>query len=257
MDGAVRRVGDGRVLPVRRQARALYVRRPLQARRRVSPDVAAAAAPSGTRGLPGRRLLPPLAPARACLQALGRPRRRLPHGAAGDRDAGRRRGGLHPDERHLHHRRPDLPRVRPLLLRRSAGDQRRRLGVARGRQRSGAGDAPGGRAAEARPLAVPRAGGLRPVRLGARPGHARRARPWGTDGRDSQPAAVLALGPRGAGGGDLRRGQRVPRRDPGRGRRAVPGRGAGAPAVGGLDLRRDQGQEGALGRALRSSCTPS
>ncbi len=38
-------LGDGRVLPVPGQARALHVRRPLQARRRVSPDVAAAAAP--------------------------------------------------------------------------------------------------------------------------------------------------------------------------------------------------------------------
>ena len=137
--------GDGRVLSVQGQARALHVRRPLQARRRVPPDVAAAAASSGTRGVPGRRLLPPLAPARARLQALGRSRRRLADRAAGDRDAGWRRCGLHPDERHLHHRRPDLPRVRPLLLRRSAGDQRRRLGLACGRQRPGAGDAPGGR----------------------------------------------------------------------------------------------------------------
>ena len=198
-------VGDGRVLPLRRQARAVHVRRPLQARGRVPPDVAAAAAPAGTRGVPGRRLLPPLAPARACLQALGRARRRLADGAAGDRDAGRRRRGLHPDERHLDHRRADLPRVRPLLLRRPAGDQRRRLRVPRGRQRPGSRDAPGGRPAEARPLAVPRAGGIRAVRLGARPGHARGARPRRADGRDAQPAAVLAVGARGAGGGDLRR----------------------------------------------------
>ena len=111
--------------------------------------------------------------------------------------------------------------------------------------------------AEARPLAVPRARGVRAVRLGARPGHARSARPWRADGRDPEPAAVLALGARGAGGRDLRRRQRLPRPDPRRGRRAVPGRGARAPALGGLDLRGDQGQEGAFGRALRRSCTPS
>ena len=35
----------------------------------------------------------------------------------------------HPDERHLHHRRADLPRDRPVLLRRPAGDQRWRLGL--------------------------------------------------------------------------------------------------------------------------------
>ena len=36
----------------------------------------------------------------------------LAHGAACDRDAGGRRVGLHPDERHLDHRRPDLPASR-------------------------------------------------------------------------------------------------------------------------------------------------
>ena len=42
---------DGRVLHVRRTARALHVRRPLEARRRVPADVAAAPAPAGPRGL--------------------------------------------------------------------------------------------------------------------------------------------------------------------------------------------------------------
>ena len=70
VDGAVRGRRDGRVLPLRRQARARHLRRPLQARRRVPPAVAAAAAPAGPRGVPRRRLLPPLAPARARLQAL-------------------------------------------------------------------------------------------------------------------------------------------------------------------------------------------
>ena len=48
-------------------------------------------------------------------------RRRLAHRAADHRDAGRRRVGVHPDQRHLDHRRPDLPRGRPLLLGRPPG----------------------------------------------------------------------------------------------------------------------------------------
>ena len=73
---------------------------------------------------------------RACSsapEAQRRPRRRLADGAADHRDAGRRRVGLHPDERDLDHRRPDLPRAEAVLLGRAPGDQRRHLGVARGR----------------------------------------------------------------------------------------------------------------------------
>ena len=112
------------------------LRRPHQARVRLPPDVAAAAPPAGPRGLPGRRLLPALPPARARGQAQRRPRRRLADRAADHRDAGRRRVGLHPDERHLDHRRPDLPRAEAVLLGRAPGHQRRHLGVARGRQRA-------------------------------------------------------------------------------------------------------------------------
>ena len=63
--GAVRRRRDGRALPLRRQTRAVRLRRPHEARVRVPPDVAAAAPPAGPRGVPGRRLLPALPPARA------------------------------------------------------------------------------------------------------------------------------------------------------------------------------------------------
>jgi F-type H+-transporting ATPase subunit alpha len=56
-----------------------------------------------------------------------RVRRRQPHRAARDRDAGRRRVRLHPDQRHLDHRRPDLPGVRPVLRRHSPGAERRHL----------------------------------------------------------------------------------------------------------------------------------
>ena len=63
---------DGRVLPLQRQARARHVRRPLEARGRVPPALAAAAPPAGPRGVPRRRLLPPLAAARARVQAQRR-----------------------------------------------------------------------------------------------------------------------------------------------------------------------------------------
>ena len=145
--GAVRRLRDGRALPLRRQGRALRLRRPHQARVRVPADVAAAAPPAGPRGLPGRRLLPALAAAGARGAAQRRPRRRLADGAADHRDAGQRRLRLHPDQRHLDHRRPDLPRVGSLLLRRPAGDQRRHLGLAGRRQRADEGDEEGRRQA--------------------------------------------------------------------------------------------------------------
>ena len=64
--------------------------------RGLSSDVAYASPSARTRGLPRRHLLPALAPARACLQALRRQRRRLAHGAPDHRDAGGRRLRLHP-----------------------------------------------------------------------------------------------------------------------------------------------------------------
>ncbi len=182
-----------------------HLRRPLEARRLLPAAVAAAAPPAGPRGVPGRRLLPPLAAARARLQALRRARRRLADRAAGDRDAGGRRLRLHPDERDLDHRRADLPRVRPLLLGRPAGDQRRHLGLARRRQRADEGDEEGRRPPAPRPRPVPRARGVRPVRLRARRGDAAGARPRRADGRDAEPAAVPAVADRGAGRRDLRR----------------------------------------------------
>ena len=107
---------DGRALPLPGQARPLHLRRPLQARRRLPADVAAAAAPAGPRGVPGRRLLPALAAAGAGGEALRRAGRRLADRPAGDRDPGRRHLGLHPHERHLDHRRADLPGDGSLLL---------------------------------------------------------------------------------------------------------------------------------------------
>ena len=74
VDGAVRRLRDGRVLPLQGRARADHLRRPDEAGRRVPAALAAAAPPAGPRGVPGRRLLPALAAARARLQALRRAR---------------------------------------------------------------------------------------------------------------------------------------------------------------------------------------
>ena len=56
---------DGRVVPLQQAARADDLRRSLQARRGVPRDLAAAAPAARPRGVPGRRLLPALAPARA------------------------------------------------------------------------------------------------------------------------------------------------------------------------------------------------
>ena len=55
--------------------------------------------------------------------------------SADHRDQGGRRVGLHPDQRHLDHRRPGVPGVGPVLLGRPPGDQRRHLGVAGRRRR--------------------------------------------------------------------------------------------------------------------------
>ena len=88
--------------------------------------------------------------------------------AADHRDAGGRRVRVRADQRDLDHRRPDLPRDRPLQRRHPPGHQRRHLRVARRRRGADQGhqEARRRRAPRARP--VPRARGLRAVRLGPR-----------------------------------------------------------------------------------------
>ncbi len=140
---ALRGRGHGRVLPVQRPPRRVLLRRPLQAGGRVPSDVAAAAPTAGPRGLPGRRVLPALAPAGARRQAQRRARRRLADGDPGHRDPGRRRVRLHPDQRDLHHRRSDLPAERPVLLRGAPRREHRHLGVTGRRQRADQGDEAG------------------------------------------------------------------------------------------------------------------
>ena len=163
---SARRLRHGRVLHVQRRGRQageqgqpgprgpVHLRRPVQAGRRVPPDVADAAPPAGPRGVPGRRLLPAQPPARARGEDERRARRGFADRSAGHRDAGRRRVGLHPDQRHLHHRRPDLPAVRPVLPGRPPRHQRRHLGVARRRRRADQGDEAGRRLAAPRPRAA-------------------------------------------------------------------------------------------------------
>ena len=168
--------------------------------------------PAGPRGVPGRRLLPALAPAGARGEAEEGTWRRIADGAADHRDAGRRPVGVHPDQRHLDHRRAAVPGVRPVQPGRAAGHQRRQLGVARRRLGPDQGDAAGGRHAAARPGAVPRAGGLRAVRQRPRQGHAAAAQPRQAPRRDPQAAAVPSAGRRKAGRADLRRHQRLLRR---------------------------------------------
>ena len=74
-----------------------------------------------------------------------RERRRLADRAADHRDAGRRRVGLHPDQRHLDHGRPDLPRDRPVQRRPAARAEHRHLGVTRGFRGADQGDEEGRR----------------------------------------------------------------------------------------------------------------
>ncbi len=82
---------------------------------------------------------------------------------------------------------------RPVLLWDPSGHQRGDLGLPGGGQRPDQGHAEGGGDAAARPVAVPRPGGLRQVRLRTRSGHVEHAGSWGAAGGDAQPAPVHAL----------------------------------------------------------------
>jgi hypothetical protein len=139
------RLHHGRVFPRQRHARRDRLRRPLQAGGRLPADVASTAPSTRPRSLSRRRFLPALAAARARCQAQRRARRGLADGAARDRDPGQRRVGLYPDQRDLHHRRPDLSRDRPLLPGHPARRERRHLGVARGLLGADQGHEAGGR----------------------------------------------------------------------------------------------------------------
>jgi F-type H+-transporting ATPase subunit alpha len=94
-------------------------------------DLAAAAPSARPRSVSRRRVLSALASARALSKMNEGAGRRFADRAADHRDPGWRRLGLHSDQRDLDHRRPDLPRDRPVQLGRSPCRERRSLGVAR------------------------------------------------------------------------------------------------------------------------------
>ncbi len=140
-------------------------------------------------------------------------RRRLAHRAADHRDAGRRRLGLYPDQRHLDHRRADLPRDRSVLSRHSPGHQCRPLGQPRRLGGADQGDEAGRRPHQARARAVSRDGGVLAVRLRSRRLDAAPARARLAPHRAAEAAAILAAAGRGAGRLDLRRRSRLSRQD--------------------------------------------
>ena len=192
--------GDGRMVHGSRHGRAHRLRRSVQARGGLPAGVARVEAPVGPRGLPGRCVLPPQPAARARRAGRRELRQRLADGPADHRNAGGGRVRLHPDQRHLDHRRPDFPGDRPVLPGDPAGDLGRHLGVARGIGRAAQGRETGRRAAQGRSRAVPGAGRLRPVRVGAGCGDAGQDRPRQARRRALQTAAVQPDPGRSAGG---------------------------------------------------------
>ena len=78
---------------------------------------------------------------------------------------------VHSDQRHLHHRRPDLPGAEPVPLRCSPGHQRRPVRLPSRWFRTDQGHEAGRRYAASRPRPVPRVGGVRILRLRPRQGH--------------------------------------------------------------------------------------
>ncbi len=125
--------------------------------------------------------------------------RRLADRSAGHRDQGRRRLRLHPDQRDLDHRRPGVPPGQPVQVRCPPSDRRRHLGVTGRQCCTDQVDEVGGRHAEARPRAVPRARGVRHVRLGTRRDLQGAARTWLPARRTAQAAAQQPDAGRGTG----------------------------------------------------------
>ena len=219
----------------------MRLRRPVQARLGLPRDGPAPPPAPRPRGVPGRRLLPPQPPARACRAHERRQRRRLPDGPADHRDAGERRVRLHPDERDLDHGRPDLPRDRPVQRRPAARHEHRHLGQPRRLRRADQGDEEGGRPAQAGPRAVPRPRGLRAVRRGPGQGHPGPAEP-GREALGDRQAAAVPAAPRGEAG-----------RDPGRGHDRQAGRHPDGPRQGLRDAAVPVPRDRAAGRSSRTS----
>ena len=112
----------------------------------------------------------------------------------------------------------------------AAGDLGRHFGLARRVGGAAQSDEAGGRSAEGRSRAVPRAGRVRAVRLRARRGHAGQDRPRQAHRRAVQAAAVQPDRGRSAGRPDLGRPERVYGRRAGGARHGIPGRLGRVPA---------------------------
>ena len=134
---AVRRLRHGRILHGEGARRADRLRRPVQARGGLSRAEPAARPLAGPRGVSGRRVLPALPLARARGAPVGRAGRRQHDRAADRRDASRRRVRLHPDEHHLHHRRPAVSGKRAVLRGPAPGGEHRPVRLPRRRRRAG------------------------------------------------------------------------------------------------------------------------
>ena len=131
--------------------------------------------------------------------------------------AGGRHLGLYPDERHLHHRRADLPRDGPVPRRCAPGHQRGPVRVACRRRGAARRDEAGRRPSAHGPGTVPGAGVVRAVRLGSGQGHTRHARARQPHDRAFEAAAVRAHGRGRSGRGALRRRRGIYRLDRRRG----------------------------------------
>ena len=250
----VRRLRHGPALDGERRARPHRLRRPVQAGRGLPPGVAAAAPPAGPRGLPGRRVLPPQPPARAGRQAVSDENgagslTALPiiETKAGDVSAYIPTNVISITDGQVYLQ-DNLFKsgVRPAV---DVGISVSRVGGAAQIKAMKSGV----RHAEARPRPVPRARGLRHVRLRARRHLQGPARAWLPAGGAAQAAAEQPDAGRGAGGVDLRRHQGLPRRPAGQ-RRARASRpscsSTSAPRYGGAARR-------ACAPTRRPTCPPS
>ena len=149
-------------------------------------------------------------------------RRRLVDGAAGHRNPGGRRLRLHPDQCHLDHRRADLPRDRPVLLRHSPGHQRRPIGLPRRLGGADQGDEAGCRRASSSELAQYREmAAFSQFASDLDAATQRLLGPRQPPDRAVEAAAILPGSGRGAGRVDLRRHPRLFGHDRGVGCRPV------------------------------------
>ena len=113
--------------------------------------------------------------------------------ASDHRDPGRRRLGLHSDQRHFHYRWSDLPAVRALLPGPAPGSRRGHFRVPRWWRRADQGYEAGRRQPPSGPRFVPGARRLYAVRLRPRRGYSEAADPWCPHDRAPEAAALQAV----------------------------------------------------------------